>query len=133
MQELIENYKSTKFKYTLEIDNLILNIFNKSYAITYSDKDEYVYVFFNKHTNLYKIGITKNVRERYMMLSNQSGCWLDIINYYEIDGYPFGCVSSRHKEKFLHDFFNDKRIIGEWFELNQKDLNFINYFFDLCY
>ena len=84
-----------------------------------SDGGDYVYVFFNPATNLFKIGKTERLRTRLNELSNQNGvklieflsCWTDGA-FNESAGWI---------ETSLHDFFKSKRCIGEWFNLSKWD------------
>ena len=53
-------------------------------------------------------------------LECQSGCKLNPLLVLELE---IGvCESSQYIEKYLHNYFKDKRFIGEWFSLNKKDL-----------
>jgi len=80
----------------------------------------HVYLFYNKNTNLYKIGISHNYILRLKQLIAQSGCEINKVIVLELeDGYD-----ERRDiiEKYLHDYFSDKRKSGEWFNFNIKDL-----------
>ena len=90
------------------------------------DYQTYCYLIYNPITNLYKIGITGNIDNRINQLRCQSGCDLILIGYVnsakEID------VSAKSIELFLHEYFKNKRKIGEWFDFSKKDLIQINSF-----
>lgn len=81
---------------------------------------EYVYVVYNRFTKLFKIGMTTNLRERVGTLSTQNGTKLNLILAIrlcaEIDD-PSILV-----EQYLHTYFKSKRVLGEWFKLNIKDI-----------
>ena len=84
-----------------------------------SEGGDYVYVFFNPITKLFKIGQTTRIKTRLQELSNQNGvqlieflsCWTDGA-FYESAGWI---------EHALHKWFDSKRIKGEWFNLSKWD------------
>ena len=83
---------------------------------------EHLYVIKNNNTGLYKIGITKFIRQRFAQLRTQSGCDLTLI--FDIlfeQGYDERTAIA---ENYLHQYFKDKRVKGkgEWFNLNPRDL-----------
>jgi predicted GIY-YIG superfamily endonuclease len=81
---------------------------------------EHLYVIKNNNTGLYKIGITKNIRQRFAQLRTQSGCDLNLtFNILFEQGYD---EITSIAEKYLHEYFKDKRVKGEWFNLNPRDL-----------
>jgi len=82
--------------------------------------DSFVYVLFNCATKLYKIGITENIKAREKQISNQSGCYIDRVVYIRLHvDYD---ESAKYLEGMLHNFFESKRKIGEWFNLDLKCL-----------
>lgn len=85
-----------------------------------TDDCRFVYLFRNELTNLYKIGITDAPRKRMKQLQTASGMYLQdlIILQCEvgIDEAPIII------EKYLHNYFKNKRVVGEWFELNVKEV-----------
>ena len=116
-------------------DNLLLK--NGSFELKYNDhfgdnflsnRDcQYVYVFYNQYTKLCKIGTTENINRRWIDISNASGMkvWKVLTIALEAD-----CdLSGKETEKLLHEYFKDKRKIGEWFELTIRDLIKIRYLF----
>jgi len=95
--------------------------------VTKSDKCNNVYVINNPLNNLYKIGITFDFEQRIQQLECQSGCKLNPLLVLELE---IGvCESSQYIEKYLHNYFKDKRFIGEWFSLNKNDLKEIRNLF----
>jgi hypothetical protein len=82
--------------------------------------ENYIYVIYNPLNGLYKIGMTGDFLTRYNNLMNGSGCIFDIIIVLEL-----GYIDKRAGfiEAMLHEYYDDKRIIGEWFKLNVKDIN----------
>lgn len=74
-----------------------------------------VYVINIKNTNLYKIGIAINVEDRYNELYRIIPYDLILVNTYKVN-------HDKTVEYSLHRHFKDKRVRGEWFELNHKDI-----------
>ena len=71
-----------------------------------------------KDKNKYKIGLTSNLKQRISSLSNQNPFEIKLITAIENnDIYKL--------ESELHKKFADKNIKGEWFELSQKDVDYI--------
>lgn len=107
---LVEWY-SKKVKYPLKT--------NGSY-FTENIKPGFVYVVKNHDTGFYKIGITNSLNNRLRQLTTQSGCKLSLVLmielHYDYDEEP-SLVESN-----LHLYFTNKRIVGEWFNLDLKDL-----------
>lgn len=83
----------------------------------------YVYLMCDASQNLYKIGVTRHLcSQRIKQLQTGNGNEIHLVNYYETL-YPFRI------EKLLHNKFFNKRIRGEWFELNLEDTS---HFVDTC-
>ena len=86
---------------------------------------------FNNVTNLNKIGITKNIKNRIRSLETSSGVNLDLllaIDLQEDYDEKAGLI-----ELMLHDFYKNKRGVGEWFNLNVKDVIQIRTLFYFIY
>jgi hypothetical protein len=91
-----------------------------------------VYVVFNKwirnpETNEmpYKIGITSClVEDRYYGLGLKMPGEFEIFFAYKLDDY-------KKAEKVIHDTFNKKCVNGEWFNINQKDIEHIKATFEI--
>ena len=80
---------------------------------------EIVYVVYNDLTKLTKIGITTNIKKRIRQLSNQNGCDIKLFQAIELEiNYD---ESANYIESKLHNYFKDKRKVGEWFDLSLKD------------
>lgn len=75
------------------------------------------YVYLVKAENgPYKIGITAgNVISRLNALQSSSPIKLELIEYVYVEDY-------RNREKTLHDYFGNKRMQGEWFDLVDSDI-----------
>jgi len=78
----------------------------------------YVYLIGNNEiANRYKIGSTKaeNINKRLKQLQTGSSSELFIKDYYETE-HPFKL------EKMLHNHFKSSNVIGEWFDLEERDV-----------
>ena len=84
---------------------------------------EYVYVVYNHYTKLHKIGMTNDFDKRYSSLITTSGVNLEVVLLIKLSKSIDESASSL--EQFLHNYFENKRGIGEWFNLNKRDIQFI--------
>jgi hypothetical protein len=88
-----------------------------------------VYALYNPLTGLTKIGISYNCYRRLRELVTQSGCSLQCIaigfNEVEID------LSIELIEKYLHNYYKQYRVVGEWFKLRKTQLLSLSTF--LCW
>lgn len=90
----------------------------------------YVYLIRNPLNGLCKIGITNNTKIRISQLENSSGMRLQMLIYIELE--PNYDESALYIESYLHNFFNHKRVLGEWFNLSIKDIIAIrNLFYEI--
>lgn len=80
----------------------------------------FVYLFYNPDNKLYKIGITNNVVERRRTIKNQSGSNIQLVGFIELEVNLD--ESSEYLERYLHKWFKEKRVRGEWFSLDLRDL-----------
>lgn len=82
----------------------------------------YVYLICDNITEKYKIGVTKqDINKRLKKLQTGNSTELFVRHYYKTD-YPF------RMEKMLHNKFNHKRILNEWFDLDDDVIiNFPKY------
>jgi hypothetical protein len=81
---------------------------------------EHTYVFYNPSNKTYKIGTSKNVRRRRRTIETMSGTELYILLDIELlEGYD---ERGALIESYLHKFFKDKRLDGEWFNLSVRDI-----------
>jgi hypothetical protein len=80
----------------------------------------FIYVFKMVETNFYKIGMTEteSVKERFTQFKTYAPSGAEITMIIEAD-------NAREKEKFFHELMKVKRKNGEWFELNEDDLNLL--------
>lgn len=79
-----------------------------------------IYVMIDNHTGYYKIGKSKNPKYREKTLQSEKPS-IHMMFYYE------GCSED---EKALHKMFAEKRIRGEWFDLNGSDVQKIKEYFN---
>lgn len=78
------------------------------------------YVYIIKCNEFYKIGSSRDgVDGRLKAMQTGNPYKLRLILKIKIDNYP-------KAELMLHEHFKDKRRLGEWFELNDKDLKSLN-------
>lgn len=81
----------------------------------------YVYFIRIVGTNLLKIGESYDPKKRLKELQGKNGTKMPLM----VIENSFICKNPKEKEKYLHDFFKDHKINGEWFNVVQK----INYDF----
>jgi hypothetical protein len=83
-------------------------------------KETRVYVMIDKNTGFYKIGRSKNPKARERTLQSEKPTIEMLFNYpgLNID------------EKELHNIFIEKRVRGEWFDLNGTDIQMIKEYFE---
>lgn len=82
----------------------------------------FVYVIYSSASALFKIGISKNVKNRMAQLRyKHKEPGMSLVFTYETN-----CM--RWIEHRLHERFADKRVRGEWFDLDDADLGWLNDF-----
>ena len=91
------------------------------------DLHESCYIIYNDKNDLFKIGITVEPEKRLRTLETQSGSMCQKVLLIYLEGMRD--ESSKIVESKLHEYFSDKRKIGEWFDLNVLDLLQINHLF----
>lgn len=82
---------------------------------TEKENETQIYLMIDKNTGYYKIGRSNNPLRRERTLQSQKPT-IELI---------FHQTSTKDKEKELHRLFKDKRIRGEWFDLNGSDIQLI--------
>lgn len=85
-------------------------------------KSGYVYIAKCEHTGYFKIGSTTrlNPKDRLKELQTYNPTIKEFVSYKSDD---------IKEEKEWHSMFENKKVSGEWFELNQSDLSIINNFY----
>jgi hypothetical protein len=74
-----------------------------------------VYIMKDNHTGHYKIGRSDSPTKREATLLSQKSS-IELL---------FQAKATRSYERSLHNLFNEKRVRGEWFELNDFDVELI--------
>jgi hypothetical protein len=79
-----------------------------------------VYLLANSEWSQFKIGIsTKDIDNRLKSLKTGNGSEISLVK-------SFDTIHHRKVEKWMHNKHNSKRLVGEWFALNDDDIiNFI--------
>lgn len=81
------------------------------------DLSGFVYLF--KCKGLYKIGKSKNPKQRLKTLQGTIGAYpIEMI-------HAFPCADMKQAESSLHRRYSDKRVRGEWFKLNWRSVQSI--------
>lgn len=112
----------SNFNFVCEVD-LPITLFTipeQDDAKNNQNKITKVYVMIDKNTGFYKIGRSKNPKTREKTLQSEKPTIEMLFNY-----------DARVKdEKELHKMFSNKRVRGEWFDLNGSDLMTIKEYFN---
>lgn len=91
-------------------------------GIIYKDKPTCVYIINVENTDVYKIGISNNIKARLDMMQSGNHNNLILIKTKYYDDRKF----AESYETFIHSEFLNKQIKREWFCLNNNDLIKIN-------
>lgn len=83
------------------------------------NKKSFIYLMYDEHSNFFKIGISKKPEVREKTLQSEKPTIVLKQKW----------IGDMTDEKFLHTYFKDKRIRGEWFSLTNDDIDFINNYF----
>jgi hypothetical protein len=75
----------------------------------------YVYLVGNKDKKIYKIGKSRQPKERYKAIATKLPFPAEIV-------HVVGSDDTEKAEKILHTYFASKRTHGEWFELPDEDV-----------
>lgn len=90
-----------------------LSFLNK--VIPKKQLSKFIYIIHASNTSTYKIGIAKDVEKRLKGLQTSNPNKLQVVNKFYFD-------NASKIESDLHEKFKDKRLNGEWFNLNVCDL-----------
>lgn len=123
----VEN-KNFKMSYIVNQDlssNLILNYietqnleFNDNFIEAHVDLQKTQYVYFIQSEYGYKIGKTKDIKQRLNTFGVKLPFKFSLFSYIETKRMD-DC------ELYFHDLFSDRRINGEWFNLKEYDFETI--------
>lgn len=72
-----------------------------------------------KCNGLYKIGITTQSPKKRIKKLQTGNAYIISLVYYK------SCSNYLKMEKYFHNKFADKRLVGEWFALDNKDIDYI--------
>lgn len=78
----------------------------------------YIYLIGNSSKKIYKIGKSRQPKERYKAIATKLPFPVEII-------HVIGGDDIEKAEKLLHNQFSPKRAHGEWFELSEEDVSHI--------
>ena len=109
-----------------------ITFYNESYGIKLIDGEihydtEYLYLFYNPITGLTKIGIANNLDRRLMQLG--TACGTRLVSMLFVELWRYKDTTAFSVERILHRVLKHKRVVGEWFSLNKRDLAIIRRFF----
>ena len=100
-----------------EFENMVRGFIKRK-----NKKSEFVYLISSKN-GLTKIGIAKDVQSRLSSLNTASPIELSLLFY-------FNPKNARKAEEELHKRFSIKRVKGEWFNLSDGDISWIQKNYD---
>lgn len=83
-----------------------------------SDFEGFVYLIGNHEQKIYKIGLSRQPRERFKAFGTKLPFKVEILHQIET-------TDMKKAEKILHTWMKDKNTHGEWFNLPQSDVDFI--------
>lgn len=109
-KELMKLLNVTKPTFIKSLNELINN------GLIYKNNKGYVY-FITTNYKEYKIGLSTNLEKRMGEYTN--------LPYKPITIHLIKSNDCYLTEKLFHEYFKEKRLRGEWFKLNDKDIKFI--------
>jgi prophage antirepressor-like protein len=107
VREITKEIIKTRKDFGLEEIDFIGTFHNSYYQSIINLK---TYIMYDENSNLYKIGVSKNPKQRESTLSSQ------------IPKIKIILFLDRNIEKLLHKLFENKRVRGEWFKLDSDDI-----------
>jgi len=93
-----------------------------------NQKSGSLYLMKNLKTGFCKIGYTIDLSRREREVSNACGCKINLIDFVELS-YIKADEPVDKAEKWLHKYFKEKRLRGEWFNLSKADIKSIQNLF----
>jgi hypothetical protein len=76
----------------------------------------YIYLLHGEDTPWYKIGISGDPKQRVVSLGTRSPFPINVVAYYDVE-------NMEQEEAWWHDTLAHKRKHGEWFELDEPDID----------
>jgi hypothetical protein len=120
--EIHTNYISKMYEYESKIDELNefidllkeeINEYTKDKVVNQKVIDRKTYIIKDSNTGLYKIGFSNDPLKREKTLQSEK----PLIKIIKVFDYNI--------EKILHNEYKDFRVRGEWFDLNNIQINYI--------
>ncbi|WP_158516655.1 GIY-YIG nuclease family protein [Scytonema hofmannii] len=84
-------------------------------------RGEFVYFLRRTRDGIYKIGVAKNPRKRAQGIANACGSHLEVVAFKDF----CNATDARNTEFTLHSIYDDKRTVGEWFDLFPEEVEAI--------
>ena len=112
-----------KFLLTLIKNDDVIKVIKKDIILNTFDIENFKkdpvqgYIYIIRNINGYKIGSSINPKQRIRTIETQQGCNVEIIAISD-KRYDY-----KIKENELHNLYKNKNIIGEYFNLDNNDLN----------
>lgn len=141
LRECADEWEELKIKFRL-IDGKYINDrleFEKNKRIAYtesrrssrkkSNEDSVrIYIVRDNVRGMYKIGSSVNPLRRYNELSNQASpaIMMDIQKNRDISLVWYSEIVERSLEALIHRKFENKRVLGEWFNLVKEDIKWLH-------
>lgn len=126
IEKTINHYKEEGYtdETITELNNQIIEKIYEDFENKQKDspkpqKSVWIYLMLDSATGYHKIGFSKNPKFREKTLQSEKPT-VELLAQYK------GSVSD---ETYLHIFFLEKRIRGEWFALNESDIKEIEFYF----
>ena len=83
---------------------------------------KYLYLMKLQNHDLYKIGITNDIKKRQKQLQTGNPFFINYIFVVEADLNDYFGREINYLEKFLHKNFEEQRVHREWFKLSKIDV-----------
>jgi hypothetical protein len=81
---------------------------------------EFSFIYLVKNNTSVKIGLANNPFARFSQLQTSTNVKLELLHFFQVNKKDV-----RQLEKQLHKFYDDKRLVGEWFNLTDEDVKYI--------
>lgn len=106
---------------SVEIIRKRISAIRKGYKVKQCAASPIRFVYVIKSDHGYKIGITHSPEKRSSLIGTHLPFKSDVIRV-----YPTKKETTREIEKWLHKYFKEKRLNGEWFAIDDVDLDKID-------
>ncbi len=118
-----DNAKNKYYWYFKEVfystkKDLDQEAFLEEHRITVGRISTHVYLINQNDSEMHKIGITNNVRNRFSSIKTANPNPLTLVFSGKVN-------DARALERELHSYFKEKKINREWFNLNQADIDYV--------